>query len=448
MTKIFASAALLPQGLASDVTIEVEAGRIARISAGSTSKGADEVHDVVMPGVGNLHSHAFQRAMAGLAERRGNDADSFWSWRSVMYKFALSMTPEDVEAVAAQLYVEMLEAGFTRVGEFHYLHHDVSGAPYANVAEMAERIAAASVGTGIGLTLLPVFYAHPGFGPKPPSDDQRRFINDLDRFAALMSASRSIVDGIDGGRLGIAPHSLRAATIDEVRDVVALSHDGPIHIHVAEQQAEVDACLELMGARPVELLLSAVSVNDRWCLIHATHMTESELRAVAASGAVVGLCPITEANLGDGVFRAREYRDASGAFGVGSDSNIGVSLAGELRQLEYSQRLVHQARNVLAPPGGSTGEALLLGAHAGGSRALGVEAVLAEGMPADLVSLDIGEAAYLRGDAVLDAFVFGRGVAVKDVWVAGRKLVAGGRHHSRTQIRARFAKTMTRLLQA
>jgi formiminoglutamate deiminase len=386
--------------------------------------------------------------MSGLAERRGPGADSFWSWRSVMYQFALSMTPDDVEAVAAQLYVEMLEAGFTRVGEFHYLHSDVSGARFANLAEMGERIAAASVETGIGLTLLPVFYAHAGFGPQPPSLEQRRFINDLDGFADLMAASRSIIGGIEGARLGVAPHSLRAATIAEVRDIVHLPHDGPVHIHVAEQQAEVDACLALHGVRPVELLLSAVDVTDRWCLIHATHMIDSELRAVAASGAVVGLCPITEANLGDGIFRAGAYRDVSGAFGIGSDSNIDVSLARELRQLEYSQRLAQQSRNVLAPVGRSTGEALVLSAQAGGAQALGVEATLAEGMPADLLSLDAGEASYLRSDTMLDAFVFGSGVAVKDVWVAGRKLVAGGRHHAREQIRSRFVKTMTRLLQA
>ncbi len=446
MTRLFASAALLPGGLARDVAIEFEGTRISRVTTGASAGGADERHALILPGVGNLHSHAFQRAMAGLAERRGPGSDSFWSWRSVMYKFALSMTPDDVEAVAAQLYVEMLEAGFTRVGEFHYLHHDEAGTPYANIAEMAERIGAASVAAGIGLTLLPVFYAHSGFGPKPPTEGQRRFINDRDRFAALLSASQSVVSHIPGARLGVAPHSLRAATIPEVRDIVALHHDGPVHIHVAEQTLEVDDCMRSTGDRPIELLLSNVDVTNRWCLIHATHMSDAELHAMAASGAVAGLCPITEANLGDGIFRAADYSAAGGGFGIGSDSNIQISLAGELRQLEYSQRLSQRARNVLAPAGRSTGEALLLQATAGGARALGVEPGIAESMPADFISLDIARADFIPTENLLDAFVFGAGVSVGDVWVCGRKRVTGGHHEARETIRKRFAETMARLV--
>lgn len=446
MTTLFASAALLPDGLARDVVIELEGARIARVSVGSTPEGADECHALVVPGSGNLHSHAFQRTMAGLTERRGPTSDSFWTWRSVMYKYALSMTPDDVEAVAAQLYVEMLETGFTRVGEFHYLHHDSVGARYANIAEMAERIAAASVETGIGLTLLPVFYAHSGFGPEPPSEQQRRFINDRDSFASLMAASRAIVAGIPGARLGVAPHSLRAATLEEIRDVVALPHDGPVHIHIAEQVREVDDCLNATGARPVELLLSNADVTDRWCLVHATHLTDAELQAIVTLRAVAGLCPITEANLGDGIFNGAEFRSAGGSYGVGSDSNVQVSLVGELRQLEYSQRLAGRARSVLAPANGSTAEALLLDAAVGAAQALGVRAGIVDGAPADVVSLDIGSAQYLPDDGLLGVYVFGSGVSVSDVWVDGHKRVAGGRHPKRDVIRKRFDESMARLV--
>jgi formiminoglutamate deiminase len=444
---LFASLALLPEGLARNVSITIEDGRITQVRAGSLPDGSDERHALVVPGAPNLHSHSFQRAMAGLAERRVGD-DSFWSWRAAMYKFALAMTPDDVEAVAAQLYVEMLEAGYTRVGEFHYLHHDNTGAPYANIAEMAERIAAASVETGIALTLLPVFYAHAGFGPKPPAEGQRRFINDRDRFASLLAASRKIVATIPGANLGVAPHSLRAATLPEINDVAALPHDGPVHIHVAEQMLEVEECLAANSARPVELLLANAAVSSRWCLIHATHLTDEETRAMAASGAVAGLCPITEANLGDGIFRAPEFCSLGGNFGVGSDSNIHVSLAGELRQLEYSQRLQRRARNVMAPTGGSTGETLLLGAISGGAQALGVDGGIVAGAPADLVSLDTGDAPYLPPENLIDAFVFGAGVSVADVWVSGIRQVTRGRHHNRDAVRNRFNKAMERLVRA
>jgi formimidoylglutamate deiminase len=447
VTTLFASTALLPDGLARDVTIEVADGLIIGISRGAIPTPSDERHALIIPGISNLHSHAFQRAMAGLAERRGPGDDSFWSWRSVMYKLALSMTPDDVEVIASQLYVEMLEAGFTRVGEFHYLHHDKDGTPYSNIAEMAERIGAASMEAGIGLTLLPVFYAHSGFGPKSPTDGQRRFINDRDRFASLLLASRSVVDRIPHARLGVAPHSLRAATIAEIRDVISLPHDGPVHIHIAEQTLEVDDCIRATGARPVELLLGSLDVTDHWCLIHATHLTETEVHAMAASGAVAGLCPITEANLGDGTFSGFDFCDAGGQFGIGSDSNIQISLAGELRQLEYSQRLARRARNVLAPPSGSTAEALLSAASNGGAQAMGTGGGIAIGMPADLVSLDTSRAQYFPSSGLLDGFVFGSDISISDVWVAGRTQVSGGVHPRRDAIRQRFNAAMQRLVQ-
>lgn len=323
MATIFAEQALLADGWQRNVRMTLAGGRIATVETGKAAQPGDERHAIVLPGMPNLHSHAFQRGMAGLAEIRGPSSDSFWSWREVMYRFALSMTPEQVEAVAAQLYVEMLEAGFSRVGEFHYLHHDRDGSPYANIAEMAERIAAASVDTGIGLTLLPVFYAHSGFGGAPANDGQRRFINDTNRFARLFERCGEALKGINGAVLGLAPHSLRAATPDELAIVTALT-SGPVHIHIAEQVKEVEDCVAWSGARPVEWLLSHADVDRRWCLIHATHMTEAETIAMARSGAVAGLCPITEANLGDGVFAAPLFVEHGGKYGVGSDSNVEI----------------------------------------------------------------------------------------------------------------------------
>ncbi|TIV31013.1 MAG: formimidoylglutamate deiminase, partial [Mesorhizobium sp.] len=336
MTAIFAERALLPGGWQGNVRIAFEGGRISTVEIGAVARAGEERHAIVLPGMPNLHSHAFQRGMAGLAELRGPSADSFWSWREVMYRFALSMTPDQVEAVAAQLYVEMLEAGFSRVGEFHYLHHDRDGQPYANVAEMAERIAAAAGKSGIGLTLLPVFYAHSAFGGAAPNEGQRRFINDVERFGRLLEKAREAVRPLEQAVVGVAPHSLRAATPDELNSVAAMSPNSPIHIHVAEQVKEVEDCVAWSGKRPVEFLLANAKVDARWCLIHATHMTEAETIAMARTGSIAGLCPITEANLGDGTFAAPLFVEHGGRFGVGSDSNVLIGLPDELRQLEYS----------------------------------------------------------------------------------------------------------------
>ncbi|MBZ9963254.1 formimidoylglutamate deiminase [Mesorhizobium sp. BR1-1-2] len=448
MTTIFAEQALLPEGWRSNVRIALGEGRVAAIDAGVAPNVGDERHAIVLPGMPNLHSHAFQRGMAGLAELRGPSADSFWSWREVMYRFALSMTPDQVEAVAAQLYVEMLEAGFSRVGEFHYLHHDHDGKPYANIAEMAERIAAAAAETGIGLTLLPVFYAHSSFGGAAPSEGQRRFINDVNRFSRLVEKSSECVRALTQAVIGVAPHSLRAATVEELRQVAAMAPDGPIHIHVAEQVKEVEDCIAWSGARPVEFLLGHADVDPRWCLIHATHMTDAETVAMAKSGAIAGLCPITEANLGDGTFAAPLFTQHGGRFGVGSDSNVLIGLPDELRQLEYSQRLAHRARNVLAVAGGSTGRALFDAALDGGSVALGAGATrIAIGASADLVSLDAESPslASKTGDAILDAWIFANGAKVDCVWVHGQKQVSGGRHARRDAIAARFRNVMTAL---
>lgn len=409
----------------------------------ASRKGSDAFK---LPGVVNLHSHAFQRGMAGLAERAGSGDDSFWTWRDVMYRFLDRLTPDDVEAIATMAYVEMLEAGYTRVVEFHYLHHDIDGRPYANIAEMAERIAAAAASTGIGLTLLPVLYAHGGFGGQPTAPGQRRFKNDVDQFLKLHDASAKAIARVPGAVLGFAPHSLRAITFEQLKVAKAAIAAGPIHIHVAEQEKEVADCLAWSGQRPVECLLDQAMIDARWCLIHATHMTPDEVTRVAASGAVVGLCPITEANLGDGIFSCVDYRKAGGRFGIGTDSNVLISLAEELRTLEYGQRLRDHRRNRLAGSGQSIGRTLFDAALAGGLQAAGLSAT-----PADHVLLDPTrvEFAGRANDDILDAWIFASGrPLISQVTVNDRRVVEGGRHVIRDVAEPLFAKVMTRLADA
>ena len=443
--------ALLPEGWATDVRVVVQGGRIAAVQPGALPAADDQRHGIGLPGMPNLHSHAFQRGMAGLAERRGPSDDTFWTWREVMYRFALTMRPEDVEAVAAWLYVEMLEAGFTRVAEFHYLHHQADGTPYANIAEHAERIAAAASGTGIGLTLLPVFYAHGGFGGAPAAPGQRRFLNDVAGYGRLMEASRQAVRGLPGAVVGIAPHSLRAATPAELGAIEPLAEGGPIHIHAAEQPKEVAECLAWSGARPVEWLLRECGADARWCFIHATHMSPAETRDMAQAGVVAGLCPLTEASLGDGIFNGAEFLAAGGRFGIGSDSHILIGVAEELRQLEYAQRLRLTQRNVMTrAEGDSAGRTLFDAALVGGAQACGAPAAaLAVGAPADIVALDAAHPslACRRGDALLDGWIFAaRGSAVSTVWVAGRQVVQDGRHHRRDTILARYRDSLAWLM--
>ncbi len=285
MTAIFAEQALLPGGWHANVRIATDGGTIAAVEPDSATRPGDERHAIVVPGMANLHSHAFQRGMAGLAETRGPGADSFWSWREVMYRFALTMTPEQVEAVAAQLYVEMLEQGFSRVGEFHYLHHDRDGRPYANVAEMAERIAAAASETGIGLTLLPVFYAHSSFGGAVPNEGQRRFINDINMFSDLLEGSRKAVRPLHRPVVGVAPHSLRAVTPARARRG-GRTGDRARSISTSPSSEGGGGLRRMVRRTAVEWLMANAAVDARWCLIHATHMTEAETGAMRRSGAV------------------------------------------------------------------------------------------------------------------------------------------------------------------
>ena len=349
--------AWLPEGWRSNVRLTLEKGRISAIEAGVEPASGDERHAIFLPAMPNLHSHAFQRGMAGLAERAGTGDDSFWSWREVMYRFVDRLDPEGMAVIAALAFAEMLESGFARVGEFHYLHHDVDGRPYDDIGAMAQAIAAAAGETGIALTLLPVFYAHSGFGGAAPTQGQRRFINDVDRYARLLDASRAAIASLDDAVVGVAPHSLRAATADELAAVTALAPDAPIHIHIAEQMPEVEACLAWSGARPVEWLMGHADVSPDWCLVHATHITDAERAAIVQSGAGAGLCPITEANLGDGLFPARAFLAEGGRFGVGSDSNVEIDAAAELRLLEYGQRLAQRGRNLRADGAGQSSAA-------------------------------------------------------------------------------------------
>lgn len=450
MRKLFFDHALLPGGWARNIGLDIEGGVVAAIVADASPAGRERIAGIALPGLANVHSHSFQRAMAGLAEIRGPAGDSFWTWRKVMYRFLERLAPDDVEAIAAFAFAEMLEGGFTACAEFHYLHHDPTGAPYGDLAELAVRVATGARASGIGLTLLPVFYAYGDVGGAPPLPGQRRFINDPARFLKLVEGARRAVAGLPDANVGIAPHSLRAVTPETLRAVVAATPAGPIHIHAAEQTKEVDEVVAWSGRRPVEWLLENMGVDRRWCLIHATHMTAAETKGLAESGAVAGLCPLTEASLGDGIFEGVAFAAAGGLYAMGTDSNIEITAPGELKQLEYSQRLKHRGRNLLARrEGESTGRRLYETALAGGARALGRRiGALAPGHRADIVVLDAAHAdlAAGTGDRWLDAYIFtaGKG-AIDRVIVGGEDIVLAGRHRAREKIAARYANTLARL---
>ena len=450
MQKLFLERALLPEGWADDVLVRIRDGIITEVSLQAAAAGGVRQAGVTLPGMINLHSHAFQRGMAGLAERASTGDDSFWTWRDVMYRFVDRLTPEDVQAIATLAYVEMVEAGFTTCVEFHYLHHDPSGAPYADIAEMAIRIASAADMAGIGLTLLPSYYRWSNFAGAAPVPAQRRFINDPDQFAWLVQASARVIDPLPGAVLGVAPHSLRAVAPDDLKFAVELVPDGPVHIHAAEQEKEVADCVAWSGQRPVEWLLDNMNLGPRWCIVHATHMSADEIHRLAESRAVAGFCPITEADLGDGICAATAYRQQGGRFGVGTDSNIRISAVGELCALEYGQRLVEQRRNLLADPGQSVGRALTDAALAGGAQASG-RAVgrIAPGYRADLVVLDTTHPmlAGREGDVLLDSWIFAAGSsAVRDVWTSGAHVVREGRHIGRDLAASGFTAAVRRLI--
>ena len=433
-----ASSALLPEGWADDVLISVDArGSISSLETDAAPPaGSIRMPGPVLPGMANLHSHAFQRAMAGLGEEAASAGrDSFWTWRETMYRFLERLGADEVGAIAARLYLEMLKAGYTTVGEFHYLHHQTDGTPYDDPAEIAHRVVDASRRTGIAMTLLPVLYAHGGFGETPPSAGQRRFINDAEGYMRLWETLSGTCG--DALRLGIAPHSLRAVSDDVLAQVLAaverIDASVPVHIHIAEQVREVDECLAWSGSRPVDWLLRHFPVNSRWCLVHATHVTAGEIAGIARSGAVAGLCPTTEANLGDGMFPLGAFLKSSGIFGIGSDSHVSTSPVEELRWLEYVQRLRRRRRCVVTTQDGKhTGETLWRTALKGGARALGQPiSGLKPGCHADFICLDPDHPSLIgrRGGRLVDSFIFaGNGNPVTDVVVRGRHVIAGGRH--------------------
>ena len=449
--RLFLESALLPSGWARDVALDVDGGWITAVAADAPRLDRETIAGVALPGLPNLHSHTFQRAMAGLAETRGPTGDNFWTWREVMYSFLGQLTPDDVEAIAAFAMMEMLEAGFTALAEFHYLHHDVFGGAYANPAELCVRIAAAAEQAGVGLTLLPSLYTHGGFGGRPPGAGQIRFLNHIEQFARLLPQAAAAIAPLDDAVLGVAPHSLRAVAPEGLRDLLDLAPHGPVHIHVAEQPREVEECLAWSRQRPVAWLLSHAPVDHRWCLIHATHADAAERAGIAAANTVAGLCPITEASLGDGVFDARGFPASGGRFGVGTDSNVEITAPGELKSLEYAQRLAWRSRNVLAAgPGASTGRSLYDAALAGGAQAVGRRVGRLEaGYRADLVVLDRAhpDLANVEGDRWLDGYVFSVGrVAVDTVIVGGRTVVTDGRHREREPISRRYKDTLSHLI--
>jgi len=451
-TKFHFSSALTPQGWLDDVTVSIGAGGIIE-SVAVNSKYSYKIKGIAVPALANVHSHAHQRFMAGLAEKAGPGADSFWTWREVMYGFALKLGPDDLGAVAAQLYVEMLKGGFSVVGEFQYLHHQPDGTPYGEPAELSLRCISAAEQAGIAITMLPGLYNHGGFGGQAATPGQRRFVNDADRFLRIHGTLDRVCRDHPLRRLGIAPHSLRAVTAELLKTVTAaIDPKAPIHMHVAEQVKEVEDCLAWSSRRPVELMLDSFDVSPRWCAIHATHMTEAETGRLAKSGAVAGLCPTTEANLGDGIFPAVNFLKAGGAIAIGSDSHISVSPADDLRMLEYSQRLRDLTRNALAAgPGASTGRTLFDAASQGGAQAMAQPTgALAPGYRADIAVLDADHPALIgrSGDAALDSWIFSGGnQCVKDVFVAGTHVVKDRHHVREEEIEAGFRAAVRRLSQ-
>jgi formimidoylglutamate deiminase len=403
----------------------------------------------VLPGMVNAHSHAFQRAFAGLSERRESDADDFWSWRDRMYGVALRITPEQMRAVAAHLYVEMLQGGYTQVCEFHYLHHSESGAHYGDPATMAWAVAEGAADAGLGITLLPVLYERAGFAQPVLREDQRRFAGTPDFIAGLQqtlaTSGRALMNA------GVCIHSLRAAAPTSITQLLAHvgTQDMPIHIHIAEQMQEVHDCLAHTGKRPIEWLTESLPIDARWQLVHATHTQPAEIEAVAASGAGIVICPSTEGNLGDGLADLSAWLQHGVAMAIGSDSHVCRQWNEELRWLEYGQRMQLQRRNVAASP--ATGHtataarlfdaALAAGGQAAGQKKWG----LIEGARADMLVLDLHASGLLGmpNSHLLDATVFACDSApIRDVFVAGQQVIADGRHAHQDAIAQRFVQAL------
>lgn len=451
MESIWAEQALLSEGWARDVRLTLQGTRIARIEAGVPMQAGEARVDTLLPAPANLHSHAFQRAMAGMTEKRGPGGnDSFWTWRQLMFAFLDQITPDDVQAIAAFVQMQMLEAGYGASVEFHYLHHAPGGTPYVDPAEMSARIVAAAAQSGIGLTLLPVLYQQGGCDGRALGPGQVRFGNDIDGFVRVLEGAGAAMRALPGDSvLGVAPHSLRAVTRQGLQQIALLRPDAPIHLHLAEQRAEVDEVQAAYGAHPVDWLLANAAIDGRWCLIHCTQMHGAQTRALAATGAVAGLCPITESSLGDGIFDGVTFTQARGRWGIGSDSNIRITLTEELRVLDHSQRLRDKVRAPFAAPGQASGRVLLEGAALGGAQAAGRDSGrLAPGAQADLLALSRASVDLegRTGDAVLDAWIFAADDrAVDSLWSGGRRVVRGGRHIAHDAIEAAYRRVIRRL---
>ena len=452
MPTIHAETALLPDGWMENVFIDLgDDGRIATVTQHVTGTAAEIHVSCLLPAPVNAHSHAFQRAMAGLTEHRSNNStDSFWTWRELMYRFLDQLTPDHVEAIAALVQMEMLESGYATNVEFHYLHHAPDGNAYDNQSEMADRIMAATATTGIGLTMLPVHYQYGGCDMRPLARGQCRFHNDLDGFATLCDDVKNGLGNLPADTVfGVAPHSLRAVPASNLDFTRQLANGGPFHMHLAEQSAEVEEVCHHLGARPVEWMLDNFEAGTDCCFIHCTQMQPHETSGLAASGAVAGLCPITEASLGDGVFDGVSWFNAGGMIAIGSDSNIRISLSEELRSLEYTQRLRDRSRAAMATSTASTGRHILNAMIAGGAQAAGRHTgQIASGYWADLMALDT-QSATLAGrtkDQLIDSFIFaGDDRLVRDVWSAGRHLVTGGRHIAHNKITSTYRAALTSL---
>lgn len=447
---IFSQKARLTDGWVENVRVTILDGHIEKIRIGVKPKSKDIRVDTLLPALANLHSHSFQRAMAGMTEYRAAGRENFWTWRELMYRFLNYLTPEDISSIAAQTFMEMQKSGYAAVGEFHYIHHGSGGNTYDNPAELSVRIIEAAKLTGIGLTHLPVLYTYAGAQKQPLAGGQLRFGNSIDEICNIVSISQKTISFLPPDtRVGIAPHSLRATTPSDIKELLSCYSDKQVHMHIAEQTKEVSEVSEAFGARPVEWLLENHAINTNWCLIHATHMTQAETIGLAKTGAVVGLCPITEANLGDGIFEGPTFIKENGKIGVGSDSNINISLTEELRTLEYSQRLRDQQRNVMIHTEGSVGEALYLGAASGGAQALDRKAgSIAPGKLADLMAVDSCHTnlCALRNDQLIDGLVFAaKDNVITDVWSAGRHQVRDGIHIEENNIQASYFKTITTL---
>jgi len=453
MTSIFAKQALLPSGWAQNVLVKINTdGRIEGVANEHSGKlSADHSVGALLPSPVNAHSHAFQRAMAGLTERRGpNPNDSFWTWRQLMFRFLDQLTPDDIEAITAFVQMEMLEAGFATNVEFHYLHHQPGGVPYDNLSEMAERVAAAANTSGIGLTLLPVHYEFGGCDRRELGAGQIRFGNNFDRFAKLYEGATNAVGKLTAdATMGLAPHSLRAVAPEDLPRLVELANGRPVHLHLAEQLAEVEEVQAAWGSRPVEWILNNAELSAQWCMIHCTQMLPHETEGLAKSGAVAGLCPITESSLGDGIFDGLHWLEHGGTLAIGSDSNIRISLSEELRTLDYSQRLRDHSRAALATQDKSTARNLFDQILKGGAIAANRDCGRIEtGLWADLITLDTNHIDLdgRLGDVLLDSYVFaGDDRMVKDVWAAGRHLVEDGSHKQRTEIEQKYRTVIHKL---